>query len=271
MTTFVPIVKQETVIDTSYITYVCSLLDVKLSGEQPKRSYMPNERQYVWTSNKHAGGQNRATEEEEKASRNMKLLCSFFSELWEKSTLSVVPLFVFFCNEWHQCRCSTCEDAWILSRGVTVYHQVPSTNKKGTMNLAEINKDDCNEQLCRWLVHSRSTFRNVENAELHSFTKLLNGLYIISSRMKIERHNCKGRNDLKLCVKALINQAHGRFSLTTDAWSFRVYRWYIAHRMDYAVELDRDLKCIIIFDRSLTLHTAHAAADINYKIIDKWI
>lgn len=100
---------------------------------------------------------------------------------------------------------------------------------------AQFLQENARRQLVQWSFHLCSSFSTLEDVEFRSFSTIFHSSFKPLSRMTVQRHIHKERDDLRLIFKELLRKLPGKLSLTTESWSLRLYRGYsvvTGHLMD---------------------------------------
>lgn len=144
----------------------------------------------------------------------------------------------------------------------------------GSFNESFVSKETIQNNffsaLCEWIVDAALPFATVENEKFRDMIAVQNNDIHIPSRVTVSRQIVKKKKEIEIGMREKISNVKSKFSITTDAWSSRIYRGYIAVTLHW-IDPDWTMQNILLdFIRFATPHNAKNTSKILYNLFDSW-
>lgn len=123
---------------------------------------------------------------------------------------------------------------------------------------------------CRWIVSAVKPFSIVESKEYIDKEKFLDSSIVVPSRQTVQRRIQTMFSEYQIKVAELLSNHKGKISITTDAWSSRVYRGYMAVTAHWIDEKWQFNSMTLDFKRFPTPHSGDNTCIFLRNILDEW-
>lgn len=131
-------------------------------------------------------------------------------------------------------------------------------------------KEKVLQQICSWVCSATLPFSVVENEEFIKLIRMFDVDFVVPNRRAISNRISAMVEDNKVSVRSQLSSTPGNISLTTDAWSSRIYRGYIAVTAHWIDEYWSLRSVLLDFQRFPTPHTADATCTTIIDILENW-
>lgn len=121
--------------------------------------------------------------------------------------------------------------------------------------------------LAEWVASCSLLSSVVESTYFVKLTNLLDGEYVVPFRRSLQRIILADLESAGVKMKSAIHAEANSFCLTTDAWSTKSYKGYIAVTLHYITSNWKLRSTLLYFKRFETLHTGDALATLLESII----
>lgn len=126
------------------------------------------------------------------------------------------------------------------------------------------------KQLIKWIISSNQSFQCVENTDFIKLIQLLRSNIKLPCRTTVQRRITEENESEKLKMKTIVSKIPRNVSLTTDAWSSRIFKGYLAISIHW-ISNDWKMKSLLLdFPCFITPHTGNSVCNQLISTILEW-
>lgn len=125
-------------------------------------------------------------------------------------------------------------------------------------------------QLCCWIASSTQPFSAVENTEFVKLVRMFDMDFSLPNRRTISTKMTAIVDEQQINIQSQLASVPGAISLTTDAWSSKIYKGYVAVTAHWVDQYWCLRSVLLDFQRFPSPHTADATSALLCEIMDRW-